>query len=112
MQVRGERRMVFWRQACCHGIGLASFEVIDDSVAVDCHVDREKLDDDIVTGHQVDQLSCLGLVQLAALYLDFLMRPTSEQTRKLIKKFGLNRRGNYDGQNEREEGLPSRLSNE
>ena len=100
---------MFRCQLRCDGIRLASFAVIHDSVAVHFHVDREELDNDIVTGHKIDELGCLGLVQLAAFYLGPSMRPTGEQTRQRIKEFGLDRGWNYYGQNKREERLPNRL---
>ena len=36
---------------CCDSIGLASFTVVDESVAMHFHADREELDDDIMTGY-------------------------------------------------------------
>src|SRR5229473_1049351 len=94
------------------GVRLPGLEATNDAVGMRGHVHSKKLHEDIVAREQLDQLSSLGFVQLAAFDFNRIVRPAVAQAQECLEEVILDRTGDNQSQNERVKRLPVRWNYE
>src|ERR1039458_2037524 len=69
-----------------HGVRLSVLERIDDDLRVRAGIQRDELDERVVSKHQTDNLCRLRLVQATSLNLDVLIRPCVSKAQEFVEQ--------------------------